>query len=251
MPLIFRHLAAAVLPLSATAAGILAVGIAVQLPRGPAPVVCSTSRRQPARAGSRCRRTASPRGASACSACRTGVGRASILGCNRERPVRRPWHLSRLRAPDSCNRRRRSVRARLLRARPRSRHRPKRQPRQRRRLPPRRRLRPRSPRSLPRPQARVHRVVHRGRRALRRLPVCRPRSRQPSPRARSTPRRKQRLPGRRRRKGGRNRRIRRSPAMEARRNGRSRPGKKDGGAVAVPAVQPPDGSCQPSGRSRR
>ena len=38
MPLILRHLAAAVLPLSATAAGILAVGIAVQLPRAPSPV---------------------------------------------------------------------------------------------------------------------------------------------------------------------------------------------------------------------
>jgi len=38
MPLIIRHLAAAVLPLSATAAGILAVGIAVQLPRGPSAV---------------------------------------------------------------------------------------------------------------------------------------------------------------------------------------------------------------------
>lgn len=39
MPQIFRHLAAAVLPLSATAAGILAVGIAVQLPRGPSAIV--------------------------------------------------------------------------------------------------------------------------------------------------------------------------------------------------------------------
>ena len=41
MPLILRHFAAAVLPLSATAAGILAVGIAVELPRGPSPFVAA------------------------------------------------------------------------------------------------------------------------------------------------------------------------------------------------------------------
>ena len=41
MPLIIRHLAAAVLPLSATAAGILAVGIAVQLPDAPSTVAAS------------------------------------------------------------------------------------------------------------------------------------------------------------------------------------------------------------------
>ena len=41
MPLIIRHLAAAVLPLSATAAGILAVGIAVQLPEAPSTVAAS------------------------------------------------------------------------------------------------------------------------------------------------------------------------------------------------------------------
>ena len=41
MPLIFRHLAAAVLPLSATTAGILAVGIAEQLPRGPSAIAAT------------------------------------------------------------------------------------------------------------------------------------------------------------------------------------------------------------------
>ena len=87
MPLIFRHLAAAVLPLSATAAGILAVGTAVQLPRGPAPVISAPSVISPlepapgvvARLPPVVRVPARP------------VEQASaaprILGCNRERPV--------------------------------------------------------------------------------------------------------------------------------------------------------------------
>ena len=37
--MLFRHLAAAVLPLAATAAGVLAVGLAVQMPRGPSSAV--------------------------------------------------------------------------------------------------------------------------------------------------------------------------------------------------------------------
>ena len=85
MPLIFRHLAAAVLPLSATAAGILAVGIAVQLPRGPSPVISAPPVVSPLEPAARRRRPApARREASACSADRPTV-RVPATRVHRER----------------------------------------------------------------------------------------------------------------------------------------------------------------------
>ena len=216
MPLIFRHLAAAVLPLSATAAGILAVGIAVQLPRGPATGRCAHPRRQPARAGSRCRRSAPAWHECDCSAWRTGVVRASDPRRHRRAPSRRPS------APPAPASSRQLEPTTAISSSPSPPRRPEADSVEEAAplTPPvaaRRRLPPRSPRSLPRPQARIHRGQYTG--AAGRCDACRGADRGAGGHRharRSTPRRKPEAAGQaREEREDASRRIRRSPAMEA------------------------------------